>query len=96
MSDKPITNQRTDHAVMKMTIVAITLVTFACIVVFTTLALIIIDEIPFHHLFDGSDCGIGAGILIFHRLSETFHWSNNSLDSEPEQNEIAQIGDQFR
>lgn len=65
MSDKPITNQRTDHAVMKMTIVAITLVTFACIVVFTTLALIIIDEIPFHHLFDLLDCGIRSSAIEF-------------------------------
>lgn len=96
MSDNIVNTQKNDHTVVKITVISVTLVMLACIVVFTTLALIIIDEIPFHHLFDGSDCGIGAGILIFHRLSETFHWSNNSLDSEPEQNEIAQIGDQFR
>ena len=91
MSDNTVNTQKNDHTVVKITVISVTLVIFACLVVFTILALIIIDEIPFHHLFDES--GIGAGILIFHRLSETFHWSNNSLDSEPEQNEISQIGD---
>ena len=63
MSDNTATNQRNDHTVAKMTIISIALVVFACILVFTTLALIIIDEIPFHHIFDSLDCGIGRGII---------------------------------
>jgi len=62
MSDKNVHIQQADHTVVKMTIISVTIVLFACIVVFTTLALIIIDEIPFHHLFDTSECGIGMGI----------------------------------
>lgn len=95
MSENTASTQQSDHTVAKITVISVTLVIFACLVVFTILALIIIDEIPFHHLFDKSDYGSGAGILVFQRFSDTFYGSKDSLNSEPEQNEISHIGDHF-
>lgn len=95
MSDNTASARPNDHTVVKITVISITLMMFACLIVFTILTLIIIDEIPFHHLFDRSGCGIGAGILVFQRFSDTIYGSKDSLNANPEQNEITHIGDQL-